>query len=292
MWHCSKIICISTSALPHLPVYSWNGNVPPSLGIPRVEAAHAFNSASSNFMFAPPTEWMIKCNGFSTCLEIRGNRTVFRGSSHTSLPAYVWQNNLLSIASRDCLLIFKELLLFQTGTEIFVALCVFYWCLIYGWLYSKRSVSFLATFIKIIACWPSELKYHADICMLMLASGRSYFTLPVSSNLRRLSSCGSPAIGDRGDQPHPSDAGLHVLLQRHHQCQGKRRAQDLLCAHRDDPLSVSRECNAVTSWICTTGTTTDRWLLDLNVSLAAENALVDRFCHSVTSSAAVVSIIM
>lgn len=145
--------------LPHLPGQGWNINPPPSLGIPRVEAAHAFNSASSNFMFAPPTEWMIKCNGFSTCLEIRGNHAIFRGPSHTSLPAYVWQNNLLSIASRDCLLIFKESLLFQTGTEIFVALCVFYWCLIYGWLYSKRSVSFLATFIKIIAWWPSEHRH-------------------------------------------------------------------------------------------------------------------------------------
>lgn len=174
-WHCSKIICISSPALPHLPGQGWNVNAPPSLGIPRVEAAHAFNSASSNFMFTPPTEWMIKCNGFSTCLEFRGNRAVFRGPSHTSLPAYVWQNNLLSIASRDCLLIFKELLLFQTGTDIFVALCVFYWSLIYGRLYSQRSVSFLATFIKIIAWWPSELKYLADICMLMVSFGKFIF---------------------------------------------------------------------------------------------------------------------
>lgn len=52
-------------------------------------------------------------------------------------------------------------------------------------------------------------------------------------------------VGDRGDESYPPDSGLHVLLQRHHQRQGQRRAQDLLCAHRDDPLTVPRECNAV-----------------------------------------------
>lgn len=52
-------------------------------------------------------------------------------------------------------------------------------------------------------------------------------------------------VGDGGDEPDPSHTGLHVLLSRHHQRQGQRRAQDLLCAYGDDPLNVPRECNAV-----------------------------------------------
>lgn len=52
-------------------------------------------------------------------------------------------------------------------------------------------------------------------------------------------------VGDRGDESHPSGSGLHVLMQRHHQRQGQRRAQDLLCAYRDDPLTVPGECNAL-----------------------------------------------
>lgn len=51
--------------------------------------------------------------------------------------------------------------------------------------------------------------------------------------------------GDGGDQQHPSHSGLHVLVQRHHQRQGQGGAQDLLCAHRDEPLAVPGECNAV-----------------------------------------------
>lgn len=108
------------------------------------------------------------------------------------------------------------------------------------------------------------------------------FLFHVSSNLLRRSSCASPAIGDRGDQPHPSDSGLHVLLQRHHQRQGQRRAQDLLCAHRDDPVSVSRECNAVMSWNCTAGQLVFRF-----ECLSPCRNCVDRpilmFCHQLCS---------
>ncbi|XP_013858877.1 adenylate cyclase type 2 isoform X3 [Austrofundulus limnaeus] len=52
-------------------------------------------------------------------------------------------------------------------------------------------------------------------------------------------------VGDRGNQFHPPDSGLHVLLQRHHQRQRQRRTQDLLCAHGDDSLAVPGECNAI-----------------------------------------------
>lgn len=109
-----------------------------------------------------------------------------------------------------------------------------------------------------------------NIYMLML-SFRRFVTIPVGRDLLELSSCGSPLIGDRGDESHPSDSGLHVLLQRHHQRQGQRRAQDLLCAHRDDPLSVSRECNAVASWICAARTTTHSWFFRIECLFCRRN---------------------
>lgn len=33
----------------------------------------------------------------------------------------------------------------------------------------------------------------------------------------------------------------------HHQCEGQRRAEDLLCSHRDDSISVARDCDVLES---------------------------------------------
>lgn len=140
-----------------------------------------------------------------------------------------------------------------------------------------------------LAIWNSM----QNIYMLM-PSFRKFITIPVSRNLLELSSCGSPPIGDRGDESHPSDSGLHVLLQRHHQRQGQRRAQDLLCAHRDDPLSVSRECSAVASWICTARTTTHSWFFRIECLFCRRNGTggpILMFCCELPGSAAVVSIV-
>lgn len=131
-----------------------------------------------------------------------------------------------------------------------------------------------------------------NIYMLML-SFRTFITIPASRNSLELSSCGSPPIGDRGDESHPSDSGLHVLLQRHHQRQGQRRAQDLLCAHRDDPLSVSRECSAVASWMCTARTTT-QLVFRIECLFCRRNGTggpILMFCCELPGSAAVVSIV-
>ena len=36
-----------------------------------------------------------------------------------------------------------------------------------------------------------------------------------------------------------------MFMSWHHQCEGQRRAEDLLCSHRDDPISVTRDCDAL-----------------------------------------------
>lgn len=48
-----------------------------------------------------------------------------------------------------------------------------------------------------------------------------------------------PPSGDGGDECGAHGAGLLLHVSGHHQCQGQRWAQDLLCAHRDEPLSVT-----------------------------------------------------
>lgn len=113
-----------------------------SLRIPQVPAVEMSLQLSFNFMFTPRLNGWLNVMVFPPVWRAAVGITVFRGLSHTSLPAHVWQNNLASTASRDCLLIFKEMLLFQNGTEIFLTLSAFFCCWIHGWCYSKGSLGF------------------------------------------------------------------------------------------------------------------------------------------------------
>lgn len=64
-----------------------------------------------------------------------------------------------------------------------------------------------------------------------------------SNDSSNISFC--PLTGDGGDEPYLINTGVHVLMSWHHQREGQRRAEDLLCPHRDDPISVTRDCDAL-----------------------------------------------
>lgn len=53
--------------------------------------------------------------------------------------------------------------------------------------------------------------------------------------------------GNRGDERYLNRSGIHLLVSRHYQRQGQRRAEDLLCAHGDEPISVSGDGDALKS---------------------------------------------
>ena len=62
----------------------------------------------------------------------------------------------------------------------------------------------------------------------------------------------SPSLpsGDGGDECGAGGSGLLLHLSGHHQCEGQRRAEDLLCPHRDEPLSVTGERSDMRSrWV-------------------------------------------
>lgn len=55
------------------------------------------------------------------------------------------------------------------------------------------------------------------------------------------------STGYRGDKPNLILPRVHVLVSRYHQREGQRGAEDLLCSHGDDPISVARDRDALMS---------------------------------------------
>lgn len=51
--------------------------------------------------------------------------------------------------------------------------------------------------------------------------------------------------GNRGDEWYFINTRLHVFMSWHHKREGQRRPEDLLCPHRDDPISVTRDRDAL-----------------------------------------------
>ncbi len=51
--------------------------------------------------------------------------------------------------------------------------------------------------------------------------------------------------GNGGDESYPNNTRVHVFVSWHHQREGQRRAHDLLCSHRDESISVTRDCDAL-----------------------------------------------
>lgn len=52
-------------------------------------------------------------------------------------------------------------------------------------------------------------------------------------------------VGHRGDASHLNKVRIHVFMSRHHQCEGQRRAEDLLRSHGDDPIAVAGDAGAL-----------------------------------------------
>lgn len=53
--------------------------------------------------------------------------------------------------------------------------------------------------------------------------------------------------GNRGDELYPNKPWVHVFVSWHHQRERQRRAEDLLCSHRDDQISVTGDCDALST---------------------------------------------
>lgn len=55
------------------------------------------------------------------------------------------------------------------------------------------------------------------------------------------------STGYRGDKSNLILPRVHMLVSRYHQCEGQRGAEDLLCSHGDDTISVTRDRDALMS---------------------------------------------